>query len=175
VGAIANLLTTILRAATRYMDKAILSYNLARNDDNPWISARDGIVYYCQNAKPILKTAAWIVIAEFALTLMLWLLLLAPAAAITVGLPQSVRAVGGAITVLIAVLFALAARGAFVKPLFLIMILVRFHTVIEGQTIRQDWVARLDQLSGKFRNLGQGARAHAHAQDAPPNPAPRSG
>jgi hypothetical protein len=173
VGAIANLLTAILRAATRYMDKAILSYNLARNDDNPWIGARDGIVYYCQNAKPILKTALWIVIAEFALTVMMWLLLLAPAAAITVGLPPSVRAMGGAITVFIAVLFALAARGAFVKPLCLIMILVRFHTAIEGQPIRQDWVARLDQLSGKFRNLGQSARAHG--QDTPPNPAPRSG
>ena len=50
LGAIANLLTAILRAATRYMDKVILSYNLARNDENPWNSARDGIVYYCQNA-----------------------------------------------------------------------------------------------------------------------------
>jgi hypothetical protein len=45
LGAIANLLTAILRAATRYMDKVILSYNLARNDANPWNSARDGIVY----------------------------------------------------------------------------------------------------------------------------------
>jgi hypothetical protein len=172
LGAITNLLTAILRAATRYMDKAILSYNLARNDDNPWNSARDGIVYYCQNAKPILKTATWIVVAEFALSITLWLLLLGPAAAFTVSLPQSVRAVGGTITVFIAVLFALAARGAFVKPLFLIMILVRFHTAIEGQPIRQDWVARLDQLSGKFRTLGQ--KGQAYAPGAPPNPAPGS-
>jgi hypothetical protein len=35
LGAIANLLTAIVRAATRYMDKAILSYNLARNDHKP--------------------------------------------------------------------------------------------------------------------------------------------
>jgi hypothetical protein len=72
--------------------------------------------------------------------------------------------------VITAVLFALSARGAFVKPLFLIMILVRFHTAIEGQAIRQDWVARLDQLSGKFRNLGEKARASAPG--AAPNPAP---
>jgi hypothetical protein len=80
--------------------------------------------------------------------------------------------VGGTITVFIAVLFALAARGAFVKPLFLIMILVRFHTAIEGQPIREDWVARLDQLSGKFRTLGQ--KGQAYAPGAPPNPAPGS-
>jgi hypothetical protein len=171
LGAIANLLTAILRAATRYMDKVILSYNLARNDENPWNSARAGIVYYCQNARPILKTAVWIVVAELALSIILWLLLLGPAAAITVMLPQSVRG-AGALPVIIAVLFALAARGAFVKPLFLIMILVRFHTAIEGQPIRQDWVARLDQLSSKFRNLEQ--KAQTYTQGTPTNPAPQS-
>jgi hypothetical protein len=164
LGAIANMLTAVVRAATRYMDKAILSYNLACNADNPWTSARDGLVYYCQNARPILKTAAWIVVAEFALSVLLWLLLLAPAAAITMMLPAAVRGVG-AISVFAAVLLALAARGAFVKPLFLIMILVRFHSAIEGQPIRADWVARLDQLSGKFRGLEQ--KAQAYTRPAP--------
>ncbi len=165
LGAITTLLTAVVRAATRYMDKAILSYNLACNADNPWTGARDGLVYYCQNARPILKTAAWIVVAELALSVLLWLLLLGPAAAITVMLPPSVRGVG-AISVFSAVLLALAARGAFIKPLFLIMILVRFHTAIEGQPIRQDWVARLDELSAKFRTLGQKAQAY-------PRPAPQ--
>ena len=171
LSAIGNLLTAVLRAATRYMDKAILSYNLARNDANPWNSARDGIVYYCQNASPILKTAAWIVVAEFALSVVLWLLLLGPAAAITVMLPHSAGGVG-ALSVIIAILIALSARGAFVKPLFLIVILVRFHTAIEGQPIRQNWVARLDQLSSKFRDLGQKAQTYTHRPA--PNPAPRA-
>ena len=73
----------ILRAATRYLDKVILSYNLARGDEEPWRGAREGMVYYAQNAVPILKTAVWIVILERVLTVVLWLLLLAPAAAIT--------------------------------------------------------------------------------------------
>lgn len=102
--------------------------------------------------------------------IILWLLLLGPAAAITVILPESVRGVGGTITVFVAVLIALAARGAFVKPLFLIMVLVRFHTAIEGQPIRQDWVARLDRLSGNFRDLEQ--KAQAYTPGTPPNPAP---
>ena len=157
LGAIANLVSAIVRAAARYMDKAILSYNLARNDQNPWNSARDGLVYYCQNAQPILKTAAWIVLAELLLSVVLWLALLGPAAAVTLMLPPAARALG-VLPVIIAVLFALTARSAFVKPLFLIMILVRFHTAIEGQAIRQDWVARLDGLSGKFRNLEQKAQ-----------------
>jgi hypothetical protein len=50
-----------------------------------------GLVYYAQNAKPILLTSIWIVILERVLTVVLRLLLLAPAAATTVMLPTSVR------------------------------------------------------------------------------------
>ena len=97
------LVNIVLRAATRYLDKVILSYNLARNDQDPWRGAREGIVYYCQNAKPILKTSVWIVILERLLSFVVWLVLLTPAAAITVMLPASVRELGGIVTVVITV------------------------------------------------------------------------
>jgi hypothetical protein len=155
---IASLLTMIMRAATRYLDKVILSYNLARKEEDPWQGAQEGIIYYCQNAKPILKTSIWIVVLERVLSVLLWLLLLAPAAAITVMLPQSVREMGGVVTVLVAVLLAATLRASFLKPLFLIMIMVRFHTLIERQAINEEWAARLGQISDKFRTLG-GQRA----------------
>jgi hypothetical protein len=151
---LSNLLNIVMRAATRYIDKVILSYNLARNEQDPWRGAREGIVYYCQNAKPILKTSLWIVILERVLSFVLWLALLAPAAAITVMLPASVREAGGIVTVIIAVLLAATLRAAFIKPLFLIMMMVRFHALIENQPINQEWDARLASISDKFRNLG---------------------
>jgi len=166
--AIANIITMILRAATRYMDKVIFSYNLARNDENPWRSARDGVVYYCQDARPILKTSAWIVVLEIVLSAILWLVLLIPAGAVTVMLPHAVREVGGVVTIVIAILFAWAIRAAFVKPLFLIMIMVRFHALIEHQPINEAWVARLDQISAKFRELGQKAQASFAGANAKP-------
>ena len=58
---------------------------------------------------------------------------------------------------LVAVLFALASRGAFLKPVFLIMIMTRFHALIEHEAINDEWVARLDQLSTRFRELGEKA------------------
>jgi hypothetical protein len=151
---LSNLVNIVLRAATRYLDKVILSYNLARNDQDPWRGAREGIVYYCQNAKPILKTSVWIVILERVLSFLLWLALLAPAAAITVLLPASVRESAGIVTVLIAILLAATLRAAFIKPLFLIMMIVRFHALIENQPINQEWDARLSSISEKFRTLG---------------------
>jgi hypothetical protein len=42
----------------------------------------------------------------------------------------------------------------------------------EGQPIRQDWVAWLDQLSAKFRNLEQ--KALTYTQRTPPNPSPQA-
>jgi hypothetical protein len=151
---LANLLNLVLRAATRYMDKVILSYNLARNDQDPWRGAREGIVYYCQNAKPILTTSVWMVIQERVLSAVLWLVLLMPAAAITVLLPHAARESAGLVTVIIAVLLAGALRASFIKPLFLIMMMVRFHALIEHQPINQEWDARLSSLSDKFRTLG---------------------
>jgi hypothetical protein len=159
VDSIARAVTAILRAATRYMDKVIFSYNLATNSANPWRGAQDGVVYYAQNATPILKQATWIVVLDYALGALLWLVLLMPAAALVAVLPTSVREVGGVVTMLVAVLLALAARGAFLKPVFLIMIMTRFHALIEHEPINVEWVSRLEQLSSRFRELGQNAAA----------------
>ncbi len=151
---LANLVNIVMRAATRYLDKVILSYNLARNDQDPWRGAREGIVYYCQNAKPILQTSVWIVILEHVLSALLWLVLLAPAALVTLLLPHAVRESAAIVTIIIAALFAGALRESFIKPLFLIMMMVRFHALIEHQPINQEWDARLSSLSDKFRTLG---------------------
>jgi hypothetical protein len=170
--AIGNLVTAIFRAATRYMDKVIFSYNLASGDPNPWRGAQQGLVYYAQDAKPLLKQAVWIVVLEHVLSVVLWLALLIPAAAVTAILPHDVRNVGAVVTIGIAALFALAARGAFLKPVFLIMVTVRFHELVEHQPINQEWVARLDQLSTKFRDLGQKAETFVSPSAVAPVPSP---
>ncbi len=78
-----------------------------------------------------------------------------PAAGLTVLLPQAVRETGGVITVIIAIMLAAAVRNAFVKPIFLIMMMVRFHTLIEGQPITASWNDYLASISDKFRDLGR--------------------
>jgi hypothetical protein len=153
---VSSLINIILRAATRYVDKIILSYSLARNDNDTWEEAREGIIYYCQNAKPILKTSIWIVILERGLSALVWIVLMVPAAGITVLLPSALREAGGLITVIIAAMLAAAVRNAFVKPIFLIMMMIRFHTLIEGQPINADWNDYLASISDKFRILNRG-------------------
>jgi uncharacterized membrane protein YhaH (DUF805 family) len=154
----------IMRAATAYLDKVIFSYSLARPDRDAWTAAREGLVYYGQNARAILKTSVWVVVLERVLTVLLWLVLLAPAAAITVALPHSMRESGGLATLLIAALLAGSLRAAFMKPVFLTMIMIRFHTCIEGQAVDPVWDARLSEISGNFANLGSQLRGSMGAR-----------
>jgi hypothetical protein len=158
---ISSLITIVLRAATRYLDKVIFSYNLARNDGDPWGGAREGLIYYCQNAKPVLKTSIWTVIQERAVTFLMWIVLMSPAAAITVMLPQSVRETGGLVTVIIAILLTAAFRSAFIKPIFLVKMMIRFHALIENQAINESWDTRLSEISNKFSNLARRGAASA--------------
>ena len=55
---------------------------------------------------------------------------------------------------MVAILLAATLRAAFIKPLFLIMMMVRFHALIENQPINQEWDERLSAISEKFRTLG---------------------
>ncbi len=157
--ALANLATMVLKAATGYLDKVIFSYSLSRPDRDAWTAAREGLIYYCQNARPILKTSVWVVVLERVLTVLLWLILLAPAAAITVMLPHSMRESGGLMTLILAALLAGSLRGAFLKPVFMTMIMIRFHSTIENQAVDPVWDARLSEISGAFAGLGAQAAA----------------
>lgn len=151
---VVQLVNAVLYAATTYIDETIFSYGLAREERNPWASARDGVVYYAQNSKEILKTAVWIVVLDYVFSFVVWLVMLAPAYALSHVLPQKMALISIAAW-LIALLFAGSFRAAFVKPLFLIMVMTKFHVLVRNQPINEEWATRLESLSDKFRTLTQ--------------------
>ena len=162
-----NVVKAILFGAATYLDETIFSYLLARGETNPWRGGRDGLIYYCQNAKPVLKTAIWVVVLDKVLTVVLWGVMLLPALLV-------VQLIGGATAgaaILIAILFAANARSAFLEPLFLVMVMITFHVSVENQPINGEWDARLDALSGKFRKLKEKAAAWAGGAGSAPAPA----
>ncbi len=153
--ALTNFVTTVLHAATTYLDETIFSYNLARGDENPWRGGKDGVIYYCQNNKEILKTAAWCVLFDYLLTGVAWIVMLAPAALFTYVMPL----VGGW-GFLVAFLFAINFRQAFLKPLFLIMIMSKFHLTIRDQAINDEWDVTLTNLTPKFVKIKEKISAY---------------
>jgi hypothetical protein len=153
---------SVLRASTTYIDETIFSYNLARGDDNPFRSSKDGLIYYAQNAREILKLGLWVVVLDRVLTVMIWIVMLAPAFALAYLMPGGASLAG----LVFAALFAANLRSALLRPLFLTMVMVKFHALAQNQSIDVGWDQRLDAASTKFGELKQ--KAAAWARPAPP-------
>lgn len=152
---IMKLIKGILFSASTYIDETIFSYSLARGETNPWRGGQEGLIYYCQNVKEILKTALYVVVLDKICTALLWVMFLAPALAL-VWLFGGI--IGGAALVA-SVMCAANARSAFLEPLFLIMVMIKFHVSAENQPINLDWDTRLGDLSGNFIEIKEKAAA----------------
>lgn len=149
VDKIMQIVNAIIYSATTYIDETIFSYILAREEKNPWKGGIDGLIYYCQNTKEMLKTAVWIVILDKVLTFVLWMIILIP----TVLLMNVIGKGAGMFAFFTAVLIALNLRSAFLQPLFLIMVMTKFHVSVENQEINLEWESKLDNASKKFGEM----------------------
>lgn len=151
-----GVVNAVLRASTTYIDETVFSYNLARGDENVFRSSKDGLIYYAQNAKEVLKTGLWVVVLDYVLTGAIWVVMLAPGFALSYVMPGNS---GGIVMIVIAVLFAGSVRSAFLKPLFLTLVMVKFHAAVRNQPINLEWDERLGSASRKFEELKQQAAA----------------
>ncbi|MFT3927885.1 MAG: hypothetical protein QM778_35485 [Myxococcales bacterium] len=151
LSSLTNLVTAVVRAATTYIDETLFSYSLARGDENKWRSAKDGLIYYAQNSQEILKTGVWIVVLDWALTFVAWAVCLVPAGVLAWLLPPGGFGQFGVL--LLAALAAANLRSAFLKPLFLIMVMVKFHVSVRNQPINLEWDQKLSSISDKFVEL----------------------
>lgn len=171
---IVGIANAIVRAATTYIDETIFSYNLARGDDNAWRSSKDALIYYAQNSKEILKTAVYVVVLDKVLTAFIWIVMLAPAFLLLAVLPSS-WAPGGFIGgLVIAALIASNVRQAFLKPIFLVMVMTKFHVIVRNQTINLEWDQRLTNLSRKFGEIKDKAAAGWSPSPSAPPPVPQA-
>lgn len=166
LSSVVGIVNAIVRAATTYIDETIFSYNLARGDENPWRSSKDGIIYYCQNSMEILKTAALVVVLDKLLTVLLWVVMLVPAGLLMFVLPVSLKPGGMILGFVVAALFASNVRQAFLKPVFLVMVMTKFHLAVQNQAINTEWDERLSSVSAKFRDIKDKALAPPPLQAA---------
>ncbi|OFX20481.1 MAG: hypothetical protein A2V77_02340 [Anaeromyxobacter sp. RBG_16_69_14] len=150
-----QIVNAIVRAATTYIDETLFSYGLARGDDNPWATAKDGLVYYGQNAREVLKTAVWVVVLDKVLTGVAWVACLVPGFLLASIMPGNVAG----LAFVVGLLLALNLRSAFLKPLFLIMVMTKFHVSVRNQAIDATWDTRLGSVSDKFKEISENARA----------------
>ncbi len=150
---IGGIVSAFLRVAVGFVDEVILAYAIRTNSTNSWASAKDALVLYGQNYKVMLKNAAWLALIVYGLGLLVFFVMLAPAALVVYLMPGA-WAAGG---IVFALLFAWSVKAALLEPFAIACMMQVYFKTIETQQPDPEWDARLEQLSAKFRKLKQRA------------------
>lgn len=144
-----GLVRAFLRVAVGLIDEVILAYAIRTESRNPWASARTALVLYAQNAPALLKSAAWLTVFVYGLSFAVFLVFLAPAAALVYLMPGAWSAGG----IIFAVVFAWAIKAAIIEPFAIACLLQAYFRETDGQTPNAEWEARLDGASRKFAQI----------------------
>lgn len=146
---VAKFVNTIVRLSLTYLDEVILAYNIRTNSDNPWASSRSALILYAQNYTSFLKNAVLLTLIIWGLTLVVFLLILAPVAGLVALFPGT----AGALTFIIALVFAWGVKQAVIEPFAMTALMQVFFKVTEGQEPDPEWERKLDSVSDKFGEL----------------------
>ncbi len=144
-----TVLQAFLRVAVGFIDEVILAHAIRTRSEDAWGSAREALVLYAQNWKVMLKNAAWLALITYGLAFIVFLVMLAPAAALVYLMPGAWSA-GGFV---FALLFAWSVKAAFFDPFAIASLMQVYFRTIEGQTPDPEWEAKLDGMSSHFRKL----------------------
>ena len=154
---LASFINAVLRIAAGYVDEVILAYNIRTRSENPWASARTALVLYGQNAGVMVKNALWLTVIIYVVAFLVFLVMIAPAAAFAYVMPGGWSGWG----FVIAVLLAWSFKQAIMEPFAIFCLMQVYFKTVEGQTPDPVWESRLEEASTKFREMGEKARRWA--------------
>jgi len=146
---IAGFVNTVIRISLTYVDEIILGYNMRINSQNPWETSRQALVLYTQNGKTMIRNAIWLSIFLYILAFAVFLLALAPAAALLYVLPGE----WAGYAFVLAIVFAWSFKAAVLEPFAIAALMSVYFKMIEGQVPNPEWDAKLSDVSAKFREI----------------------
>ncbi len=147
-----GLVQRIAVASSTYIDEAILSRAYAKREQNVWKVAHDGVILYAQAWRPILINAVVLALLSYVEFVALLIVLALPALALAFAFPALKLALGIGV-VIMALMIKLAISDAFSMA----ATLVAYHRATEDLEVNAEWKAKLERVSGKFKELGQKA------------------
>lgn len=163
-----NVVEIVRRAialAATYIDEAILAHMLVSDEENPWRAARDGVILYAKSWKPVLASTLIIVVALYAIVLLL-LVALSPIAGVFGRLSPAFEMAGWVIFGGV----ALTIYIGFLRPWVKTVVVTTF--LMESQDLSTDsetaeWLA---SRSEKFNVLVEKADDERPAEGQPDGP-----
>jgi hypothetical protein len=144
-----SFVNTVIRLSLTYVDEIILGYNIRLDSRNPFETARQGVVLYAQNGKTMLKNAVWLSLIMWVLAFIVFLFMLAPAAAMVYWMPGALAGW----SFVLAIILAWAVKSALIEPFCIAALMQVYFRVIAGQVPNPDWDRRLAEASKPFRDL----------------------
>ncbi|WP_395787255.1 hypothetical protein [Aquimonas sp.] len=164
---------TVINTSLTYVDEVILAHAIRTGSTNAWASARDAVVLYAQNYKVMLKNAVWLTVIIWGLSLVIFIVVLGPIAALASFFPG----IAGFWTFALAIVAAVSIKAAIVDPLAMAALMQVFFKVTEGQVPDPTWSNKLESMSDKFKELKDKAggippQAVPGLPVAPPPPPP---
>lgn len=159
---LSSILHAFLRVAVGFVDEVILAQTIRTESTNPWGTARDSLILYGQNYKVMMKNAAWLAVMVYTFSFLVFLIMLAPATLVVYMMPGA----WSAGTFVFALLFAWSIKAALLEPFAITCLMDVYFKTIEGQQPDQEWEARMEQMSSKFRKLKERARDAMSGSDS---------
>lgn len=157
VRGLVKFLNTVVALSLTFLDEVILAHNIRTRSENPWQSSQTALILYAQNYTAFLKNAFFLTFLIWGLTFVVFLVVLAPVAALVGLFPGA----AGPLTLILALVFAWGIKQAVIEPVAMTAMMQVFVKVTEGQAPNPEWEAKLGSVSGKFAQLKQRATAWA--------------
>ncbi len=160
-----NFVNAVISYSLRFLAPVVLAHNIAIRSENPWETSRHAVVLYAQNYWTFLKNALWLVLFSYALTILIFVVMIVPIGAIAAFFPGDLAIWG----VILALVFAISFKAAILDPFAICAMIQVFQKATAGQTPDPAWDAKLASASAKFRQLGE--KAVAWVRGGPSAPA----
>jgi hypothetical protein len=166
-GLLRNFAQRVLDYSVGYVDEAVLSYSMLKQSQNPWSSAKEGLILYVQNWKTILSSGVVLALMSYAVVAAF----LVPGVLLSFGLVEPVRQmVWGASLGL-----GLLVKFAVMDPFALTSVIVNYHMAIAKQTPDASWDQTLTDVSKHYRQFKDKAEGWVRGSEAVPPPPPAGG
>ncbi|MDZ7790693.1 MAG: hypothetical protein U5L08_09425 [Xanthomonadales bacterium] len=149
VQGLVKFVNTIINLSLTYLDEVILAHNMRTKADNPWRSGQTALILYAQNYKTFLKNAVWLAFFVWAMTFLVFLVILLPVA----GLVSLFPGTAGILTLVIALVFAWGIKQAVIEPIGMTALMQVYFKVTEGQQPNPEWDDKLSNVSKKFGEM----------------------
>ena len=142
-----------------YVDESILAHTFKTKNENVFDAAKTGIVLYCQAWQSILKNAVALTILGYLFSVVCFLVFLVPLGMVAWLMPEAWSFAKFALF-LLALFMGFSMKWILFDPIACTSTILTFLAATEDMTPDAAWEQRIEDVSGKFRELKQKAAEH---------------